>query len=229
MRRAESKERERRKAQRLARDYEKQGFRVSVEPRGEQLPEFLRESSYKPDLIVEGPEESIVIEVTSRDSVERLRQLSDVSRRIRRQRGWEFMLVMTNARSPREPDFPVHLADINDLQDAFRRVEELYEQCKTNGGEYSHAILLSVWAIVEGVLRMYLYTGKRNSQQVRSAHSLVRDAVMLGFLELEEGRFFDRMASARNRVAHGVVTERVSAADLDRLVRECRLLLSTRG
>ena len=229
MRPAESKGRERRKAERLARHYEKQGFRVSVEPRGEHLPEFLRESRYRPDLIVEGPEESIVIEVTSRDSVERLRELSDVSKTIERQRGWEFILVMTNARLPREPDFPVHLAEINDLRDAFRRVEELYEQCKKDGGKYSHAILLSVWAIMEGVLRMYLYTGKRKRQQVRSAHSLVRDAVMLGFLELEEGEFFDRMATARNRVAHGVVTERVSAADLERLVRQCRLLLSARG
>lgn len=229
MSRAESKDRERRKTQRLARHYEKQGFRVWVEPRGEQLPKFLRESWYRPDLIVEGPEESIVIEVTSRSSVERLRKLSDVSRTIERQHGWEFMLVMTNARLPREPDFPVHLAEIDDLRDAFRQVEELHEQCKEDGGKYSHAVLLSVWAIVEGVLRMHLYTGKSNRHQVRSTHSLVRDAVMLGLLELDDGEFFDRMASTRNNVAHGVVTERVSAADLDRLVRQCRLLLSTRG
>ncbi len=229
MSRAKPKDRELRKTQQLARHYERHGFRVSVQPRGEQLPEFLRESRYRPDLIVEGPEESIVIEVTSRRSAMRLRELSDVSRTIERQRGWEFMLVMTNAQLPREPDFPVHVAEIGDLRDAFRWVEELHEQCKKDSGKYSHAVLLSVWAIVEGVIRMYLYTGRRNRQQVRSAHSLVRDAVMLGFLELDDGEFFDRMASARNNVAHGVVTESVSAADLERLVRQCKLLLSTIG
>ena len=136
------------------------------------------------------------------------------------------MLVMTNAREPRGgPDFPVPLAEIDDLRKAFGDLLDLYEAGKEGNGKHSHAVLLAVWSILEGVLRMYLYTGKRGRQQVHSSHSLVRDAVMLGFLELEDGEFLDRMASVRNRVAHGAVTERVSATDLRRLVQRCRSML----
>ena len=223
---AQRPERERRKTLLLAREYEKRGFRVAVEPQGERLPEFLREARYSPDLIVEGPDECIVIEVTSRDSVERLRELSEVSGTIERMPGWRFMLVMTNSQRPKEPDFPVPLAKIEELRDAVRRVEELHEQFKNCEAEYSHAVLLLAWAVVEGILRMYLYTGDGSGRpQVQSGQSLVRDAVMLGFLELDDGDFLNRMASVRNRVAHGVVSERLSAADLDRLVRQCRGLV----
>ena len=217
--------RERRKTLLLAREYEGRGFKVTVEPQGERLPEFLRESSYKPDLIVEGPGESIVIEVTSRDSVERLRELSELSGRIEREPGWRFMLVMTNSRSPREPDFPVPVAELDDLREAVRRVEKLHEQFRDGEPGYGHAVLLLAWTVVEGVLRMYLYTGKRSRAQVRSGQALVRDAVMYGFVELEDGEFLDRMASVRNRIAHGVVSEQVSRVDLDRLVRVCRSLV----
>ncbi len=217
--------RERRKTLLLAGEYEERGFRVDVQPQGERLPKFLRESRYRPDLIVEGHGESIVIEVISRESVERLRELSDVSETIERQPGWRFMVVMTNPRSPRERDFPVPLAELDDLREAVRRVEKLHEQFRNGEAGYEQAVLLLAWTVVEGALRMYLYTGKRRQVQVQLGQSLVRDAVMLGFVELEDGEFLDRMASVRNRVAHGVVSERVSDADLDRLVRVCRSLV----
>ena len=120
-----------------------------------------------PDLIAEGPDESIVIEVTSKDSVERLRELSRVSETIERQRGWQFVLVMTNAREPMGPDFPVPLADVDELRNALSDLLDLHALCKKEKGRYTHAVLLSAWAIVEGVLRMYLYAGKGGRQQVR--------------------------------------------------------------
>lgn len=217
--------RERRKTLLLAREYEGRGFSVAVEPQGERLPEFLRELRFRPDLIVEAPGESIVVEVTSRESVDRLRELSVVSERIEREPGWRFMLVMTNPRSPREPEFPVPLAQLGDLRDAVRRVERLHEQFRSGETGYEHAVLLLAWSVVEGILRVYLYTGKGNNAQARSGQSLVRDAVMLGFVELEDGEFLDRMAPVRNRIVHGVVSERVSGPDLDRLVRMCRSLI----
>lgn len=226
---AERTEREYQKARRLVRDFKKKGYTVHMEPRGAQLPEFLRDSGYMPDLIVESPDESIVIEVTSKHSVARLKELSDVSETIERQPGWQFMVVMTNARVPTGPDFPVPLADVDELQKALSDLLDLHNLSKKTEGRYSHAVLLSAWAVIEGVLRVYLYTDEHGQRQVRSPHSLVRDGVMLGFLELEDGEFFDRMASARNRVAHGVVGEKVAVQDLESLVQQCRSLLSGGG
>ena len=222
---AGSTEREYRKTRQLGRHFEKKGYKVCIEPRGSQLPEFLRETGYVPDLIAVGPDESIVIEVTSKDSVERLRELSRVSETIERQRGWQFVLVMTNAREPMGSDFPVPLADVDELRNALCDLLDLHTLCKEEQGRYAHAVLLSAWAIVEGILRMYLYGGKDDRRQVRSPHSLVRDGVMLGFLEMEDGEFLHRMASTRNRVAHGALSEQVSAQDLDELVLLCKSML----
>ena len=222
-------EREHVKARRLGRDYKEKGYTVSFEPRGTQLPNFLREIGYMPDLIVKGRDGSIVIEVTSRDSVARLRELSKVSETIGRQPGWQFQLVMTNARNPTGPDFPVPLADVDKLKKALSDLLKLYELSNNSNERYSHAVLLLVWAIVEGILRVWLYsTSGHAREQVSSPHSLVRDGVMLGFLEMEDGEFLDKMASARNRVAHGTVSEKVKAQNLEKLVQRCESMLSRR-
>ena len=222
---SEATEREYRKTRQLGRHFEKKGYTVRIEPRGTQLPKFLRETGYMPDLIAENPDESIVVEVTSKDSAARLREISDVSELIERQQGWQFVLVMTNARESIGPDFPVPLADFDELKNALNSLLDLYELSNVSDGQYSHAVLLSAWAIVEGVLRKYLYTGAHVAQQVRSPQSLVRDSVMVGLLQMEDGEFLDKMASARNRVAHGAVNERVTVQDLERLVQWCKSML----
>jgi uncharacterized protein YutE (UPF0331/DUF86 family) len=51
----------RQKLQEIAAEYEARGYDVLVEPRPEQLPEFL--AGFRPDLVARGPNESVVVEV----------------------------------------------------------------------------------------------------------------------------------------------------------------------
>ena len=62
-------QREIRKIKDLARDYEKKGFEVSISPKGDAIPRFIKELNFMPDLIAKSQEETYVIEVSSRDSV----------------------------------------------------------------------------------------------------------------------------------------------------------------
>jgi Holliday junction resolvase RusA-like endonuclease len=57
-------ESERSRLERIASDYLTQGYEVKVRPRPSDLPEFL--AGFKPDLIVSGKGESIVVEVKTR-------------------------------------------------------------------------------------------------------------------------------------------------------------------
>jgi uncharacterized protein YutE (UPF0331/DUF86 family) len=222
---AKNTKREQRKIQELARYYASQGFRVSVEPRGQAVPSFLRKLDFAPDLIAESDDESNVIEVSSRDTAERLRELSKVVETIEKRRGWKFILVMTNPRTPTPALATPGIPRLNDLQDSFDRVSTLAELSRESNNDFAHAVLLSAWAIVEGALRMYLYTG-RTEMRARSPRSIVRDAVMFGFITPNEGHFLDSVAQLRNAVAHGAVDTKIPASTVNRLMSLCKSLVS---
>ena len=218
-------QRELRKIRELARDYESKGFHVSVEPRGSAVPAFLRKLEFSPDLVAESDEESHVIEVSSRDTAERLRELSPIVDAIEKKRGWNFILVMTNPRTPSGAPSATEAPSLDELQASLENVKELSVLSTKSENRFTHAVLLSAWAVVEGALRMYLYTGKPEKQP-RSPRSIVRDAVMYGFITATEGNFLDSIAQIRNSVAHGAVNTKVPAKTLSRLLSLCDSLVS---
>jgi Holliday junction resolvase len=220
--------RETKKIRELAREYESKGFRVSVLPRGESVPAFLRQLNFAPDLIAVSEKESHVIEVSSRDTAERLRELSGVVDAIERKRGWDFILVMTNPRTPANTPRTLKPApSLHDLQESLKKARSLSVQSRESGHQFSDAVLLTAWAVVEGALRMYLYSNKPE-QETRAPRSIVRDAVMYGFITPEVGNFLDSLASTRNAVAHGVATATISPKLLTRLMSIAESLVTER-
>lgn len=218
-------QRETKKLQELARDYADKGFRVAIYPKEEDIPAFLRRLHFSPDLLAESDEESHVVEVSSRDTAERLRELSEVVDVIEKRRGWSFVLVMTNPRTQPASFADAELPQLEDLQRALQSVQSLAELSRQSHNEYAHAVLLSAWAVVEGALRMFLDTGK-NHVKSRHPRSIVRDAIMVGFITSAEGEFLDAVAQLRNSVAHGVVNMRVSATTIKKLLKLCSSLVS---
>lgn len=217
--------REIKKIQELAREYKKKGFTVYIEPTGNEVPDFIKNFNYTPDLIAISQEESHIVEVSSRDTAERLREISKLVDTIEKERGWRFILVMTNPRVSSVESIQPAIPELSDLQSAFKKLSELVELSDNNKHKFDHAILLSAWSIVEGALRMYNYTGK-SSMPVRSPRSVVRDAVMMGFITKEEGKFLDNIAEIRNSIAHGAVDNKISTASLTKLVKICKSLVT---
>lgn len=220
-----STQREAKKIRELARSYKAKGFRVSVLKRDTEIPAFLRHLNYTPDLIAESEEESYVIEVSSSDSVERLREISEVVDAIEKKRGWNFILVMTNPRIPSADRVVNKLPSIQELHESFMKVKSLASISSDLEDKFAHAVLLSAWAIVEGALRVYLYSNKPEMLR-RSPRSIVRDAVMYGFITANEGSFLDSVAEVRNAVAHGATTIKVTQKMLKKLLARCESLVT---
>lgn len=218
-------QRELKKIQELARDYKKKGFIVSIEPKGNAIPAFIKKLNYTPDLIAISQEESHVVEVSSRDTAERLREISELVDAIEKKRGWRFILVMTNPRASSVVSIQPPIPELSELQSAFKKLSKLVELSINFGNEFDHAILLLAWSIVEGALRMYNYTGKSKTP-VRAPQSVVRDAVMIGFITQKEGEFLDYIAKIRNSVAHGAVDRKIRTASLNKLIKLCETLVS---
>lgn len=212
----------------LAREYKKKGFDVTVSPQGNAIPAFIRELNFQPDLIAKSQEETYVIEVSSRDSVERLRELSSIADAIEKKRGWRFVLVMTNPRVSSVASIGPPIPELNDLQTSYNKLSKLMMISSNYGNDFDQAILLLAWSIVEGALRMYNYSGKSKSP-IRSPKSVVRDAVMIGFITQSEGEFLDYIADIRNRVAHGALDTKIRCASLKKLVKLSESLVSEVG
>lgn len=218
-------QRELKKIRELARDYKKKGFSVSIEPQGNSIPSFIRELNFTPDLIAKSQEESHVIEVSSRDTAERLRELSKIVDAIEKKRGWRFILVMTNPRTSSVASAQPPIPELPELQSSYKNLSKLMSLSSNYGNEFDHAILLLAWSIIEGALRMYNYTGK-STMPVRTPQSVVRDAVMIGFITQKEGEFLDSIAKIRNSVAHGAADTKIREASLKKLVKLCESLVS---
>lgn len=218
-------QREIKKIKELAREYENKGFIVSIEPKGTAIPSFIRELNFTPDLIAKSQEESHVIEVSSRDSAVRLRELSSIADAIEKKRGWRFVLVMTNPRISSVASTQTPIPELDELQSSYKKLFKLKALSSDNDNDFDQAILLLAWSIVEGALRMYNYSGNTKTP-VRSPQSVVRDAVMIGFITQKEGEFLDYIVDIRNRIAHGAVETKIRGASLQKLVKLCELLVS---
>lgn len=217
--------REIKKIKELAREYESKGFDVSILPKENAVPKFMRELNFSPDLIAKSNEESYVIEVSSRDSANRLKRLSSIVSAIEKKEGWKFVLVMTNPRLSSIESVKTPMPDIYELRSSYKKLSKLMSVSKKHKNDFDQAIVLLAWSIIEGALRMYNYSGNKKDLS-RSQKSVVRDAVMYGFITREEGEFLDYIADIRNRISHGAVETKIRDVSLKKLVNFCDRLVS---
>lgn len=95
---------EHRRILKLAREYRKEGYDVTVYPEAEELPDTL--SKYPLDLIAKGDDQIIAVEVRTRESLtlngsQDLRRMAET---ITELPGWMFELVVTNPRKSKKAD-----------------------------------------------------------------------------------------------------------------------------
>jgi hypothetical protein len=85
-----NKDSRRNRLERIAADYQTQGYDVKVQPRPAELPDFL--AGFKPDLIDPGKGETIVFEVKTRDELKNAPFIPALEAALNKQPGWGFEL-----------------------------------------------------------------------------------------------------------------------------------------
>src|SRR5918999_1710393 len=83
--------------ERLAAEYARDGYEVIVEPTREQLPDFLK--GFRPDVIVQGQGETIVIEAKRPSIVAPTGQLKALAEEISKHPGWRLQVVIPSSRN----------------------------------------------------------------------------------------------------------------------------------
>jgi uncharacterized protein YutE (UPF0331/DUF86 family) len=190
----------RQKLQEIAAEYEAGGYEVLVEPRPEQLPEFL--AGFRPDLVARGPNESVVVEVkvgTRTAASERFRELAET---IQRQPGWRFSLVVIDPRSDEVAPPTQQLLARQEIVDRLGRANELLKTGATD------AAFLLMWVAVEALLRHIATREGLPLERVPSS-SLMKELFSLGILSRSELEVAQRAFSVRNALVHGFTTTRL--------------------
>lgn len=193
---------------------------MTLPRRPQDTPAFLRELRYTPDLIAKNGDETLVIEVKSRETSATLASLSAIAEHINAKPGWQFVLVFTNPRT----------ASTEPQRTTPDKAIALLEKSRAMGYEsqpHLEAAFLFAWMALEAAL----LTSPPKSAAGRTASTpwtLIRDAAMNGLLAREDAHALDRLFRTRNSLLHAGDEGPPSRADVESLRRITQDLLRQR-
>ena len=214
---------EKRKLDELVREYSASGYEVLVNPSTAELPGFLREIDYRPDLIARSADDNIVVEVKTRESLRGDKRLSRVSELVGRHAAWNFVLVYTNPGRGKERELRFHTVDSDKLLEVVEYARRLFGD--SNEERARSAALLLLWSAFEAAATATVRsTG--SGRNARSTGAVIRDAITLGLLSREDHGFLLALLGKRNALAHGALDVDVSNAELTELADLCGELAS---
>ena len=200
---------------RIAELYEREGYKVDVQPQPGSLPFDL--GAYEPDIVVKLPNgEHLVIEVKTANTnldVDRMRAVAET---VTRHPGWRFLLVTDVERTPlpevgsgAEPLTPAQ------IKQRLTRVDLLIDLGETEGA------YLSLWSTLEAMLRRRAEDVKLPVERMATA-ALIDYFYSEGELSIPQYDLLRELKPVRDALAHGFATHQVDEAlpKLRRMVDE---------
>jgi uncharacterized protein YutE (UPF0331/DUF86 family) len=200
----------------LAEEYRNKGYEVSFHPNLEDLPDFLK--NYQPDMIVRRGDEAVVIEVTSRSSLNSSTQyLRNLAQVVEQHPGWRFELVMTN------PEDAIYSSKAEEsLQE--HEIELRLPVARQLATEQIESAILYSWSLVEATLRLVIEKEGLSLQRFDSLY-LVKQLATEGVISQSEYRLLMNALSLRNAVAHGFKTTHLTESSVYELIEITEQLL----
>ena len=193
---------------RVADDLSRRGYEVVINPRFDELPEFLQD--FQPDAVARGDEEVVVIEVKAAGAAYEGPRLRKLAEEISRHPGWRLQIVL--ASPPGEGhEGREGLPTIPEIRETLLAARRLFES-----GDAAPAVLL-IWSLLEAALHRRLERMEVDRPRAQSPHALVKDLVSFGFVDQAEYRNLGDLADLRNALAHGRLGSEIEPAAFARL------------
>src|SRR5262252_2025409 len=188
----------------VAESYKERGYKVIVSPSPSRLPKFL--VKFKPDIVAEGPNESVVVEVKSSNKIRDTDYWRELSSMVQRHPGWRLELVLNDASRVQKPE-TINTDLINE------RLQEGQQLSKQ--GMLAASLLIS-WSALEAAMRIASKRHEIDLPDLRPATVITR-LYSDGLLERKEYDFLLECMRLRNAVAHGFYEGRIKKIFLTRL------------
>ena len=174
---------------RTKQEYERDGYRVVVGPRDEDLPDFLR--GFEPDIIGYSPRGNVVAQVKAHFEIVGKAELSDLARVVNAKKGWRMALVITGAKPPLPP--------IASPSEFAARVDEARQLLKIHQTE---AAFLLGWSAAETALRAVARRWDIVLELPDTPH-LLQSLVIMGGIDNDDKFIFDDWLDMRDMIVHG--------------------------
>jgi uncharacterized protein YutE (UPF0331/DUF86 family) len=207
---------ERERLLQLAEEYRNQGYEVSFHPSPDDLPDFLK--TYRPDMIVRREDESVIIEVKSRSSLNSSTQyLRNLAQAVEHHPGWRFELVMTN---PEDATYPSKAESSLEKPE----IETRLEVAKQLATQHPESAILYSWSLVEATLRLVAEHEGLSLREFDPRY-LIKQLVTEGVISRSEYQILMDALSLRNAIAHGFKTTQLTQGSVYGLINIAEQLL----
>jgi len=204
----------------LSQEYQEKGYQVSLHPNLEDLPEFLKKYRYCPDMIAYGKEESVVVEIKSRTSLNTSsEQLRALVNEIEITPGWRLELVMIN---PEEETYSSNMERSlkqNEIESQLQAISQL-------SGQHLESAFLFCWSLVEATLRLLAEQEFGTLQKVDPLY-LIKQLATEGVISRTDYKLLMSAYSSRSAIAHGFKTTQLSQNSMSELIKITEQLLQT--
>lgn len=212
MKTAQYSQLERKRLLEVVREYQSKGYGVELETK--KFPSPFQQ--FSPDLIAVSNDDSVVVEVVSKQSIGNRERLESLSRLVQTMPGWRFELIVTNPQQQFREDI-----SLDEIKNRLTQAIQLDRQ------GISSMALLGAWSATEALLRR---VAVNEGLEVASSTPLrlVKTLYSLGALTRSEYESLEAGAEMRNILVHGfeLVEDRPIRRDLLRLIEAANGLLS---
>lgn len=192
---------------RVAKQYQDEGYTVTLQPRGEAVPAFARE--FDLDLIAARGTESVIVEVSeNRSALANDTQALRLADAISKQPGWRFDVVVV------QPDRDTR----NATEPTAEQVRGMFAEAERLLGMSASAALVTAWAGFEATVRSLAQKAGVGGRTGTQATTLLRELHASGFLSPDELKFADELRAVRSAVVHGFAPTAVSESTVRRLI-----------
>lgn len=195
-------EAEQERGREIAREYASRGYRVILEPTGEQLPDFL--AFHRPALVAYGRDEAVIVEVKSRRSLGHSSDLKRIAETVETQPGWRFELVVVNRNDEAALDVAVSTLDRQEILSRLEEVNALLHASHTD------AALLLAWSFAEATLRLLARSEELEIRRPEPTY-LLKQLATHAAISQSDYQLLMAALQQRNSVAHGFRTEATTA------------------
>jgi hypothetical protein len=190
------------------------GFEFILHPVGDVIPGFL--GGYEPDAIVKRPDGGgIIVEVKGVGRSSSDRWLSEISKRVSRESGWEFRVIVA---APVTRPAPLPEPTPEQIATRLREIDDLADT-----GHHVPALILGC-AVLEALARLAsIHDGSEHLGPVSPVQA-IQVLAQEGYLENDVAADLRRMTSLRNALVHGDLAADVSAEQVAALIERLRMI-----
>jgi len=202
---------ERERLLKLAEEYRNKGYEVSFHPNlVKDLPSVL--SNYRPDMIARRGDETVIIEVKSRSSLNSSfrKYLQNIALFVEQNPGWRFELVMINPEDAAY--FPKAESSLEQTE-----IETRLQVARKLTAQHPESAILYSWSLVEATLRLVAKHEGLSLQRFDPLY-LVKQLVAEGIISRPEYQLLIDALSLRNAIAHGFKTTQLTQKSVYELI-----------